>query len=240
MAVAFDAKMTGGNGTGGLDQTVSGATSISSTGMTVGASASLLLGLAVWQDNLSTDITSRSMTWDSVSMSEEVTILQTTGTNNLRVSIFKLLAPNAGNKTLAGAWTNTADCYVSAISYTGTDIVTGIYVAHSVTASGTTQITVTSDASGATVAVFGVNGNAPTTNFNTIFSDAPFNPGGGGSYQIAGTSNIHTFTGGGGTIQALAGVHVIPLGGLKFDHGTIYSNFKTSHRPRPFGPGFGR
>jgi hypothetical protein len=70
-------------------------------------------------------------------------------------------------------------------------------------------ITVTSDTSGATLAVFGVNGSTPTMNFSKVFDNAPLDPGGGSSYTIGGTSNIHTFTGAGGTVQALAGVHII-------------------------------
>jgi hypothetical protein len=213
MAVAFDASMTAGNSTDGLNQQVSNSATISSSGgITVGGSASLLVAVFVWQDNLSTDILARSATWNATPMTEGPTILQTTGTNNLRVSIFTLVSPASGAKILAGAWTNLSDCYMSAASYTGTDTVTGIKVADSVTASGTTTITVTSSTDGATVAVFGVNGNVPTVNFNKIFAEAPLNPGGGASYQIGGTSNAHTFTGGGGTIQSLAGVHIITGG----------------------------
>ena len=208
MAVAFDASMTGGNSSDGLDQNVSAATSISSTGMTTGGSASLLVAVFEWQ-NSTADITGRSSTWNSVSSTEGPSILQTSGARRNRVSIFTLVSPASGNKTLAGAWTTASDCYMSCASFTGTDTTTGIQTADSTTASGTTTITVTSDANGATVAVFGVDGATPTVNFTKIFAEAPLNPGGGASYTLGGTSNGHTFTGAGGTIQSLAGVHVI-------------------------------
>jgi hypothetical protein len=208
MAVAFDSQMTGGNGAGGQDQNIAGALAISSTGLTIIA-ASILVAVFVWQDNASNDQLSRTATWNGVSMSERATISQVSGATFLRVSIFTLVSPVSGNHALAGAWLGASDCYMSGAGFTGTDTSVGINPADSTTASGTTSIPVTSDLTGATVAVFGANGNPPTVNFNQIFSEAPLNPGGGASYQLSGTTNNHTFTGAGGTLQALAGIHII-------------------------------
>lgn len=213
MAVGFDAKMTGGNGAGGTFAQVAAALSLSDSGMTVGAGATLLLAVAVWQDNASTDPTSRAITWGGVSMTERSTVLASTGTERVRVSVFRLVSPASGNKALAATWaTATCDFYMSCASFTGTDTATGTNDADDVTTTNVTTINVTSDATGATLALFGVNGAAPTLNFNAIFTAAPLNPGGGASYQLGGSSNGHTFTGAGGTIQALAGVHILASG----------------------------
>ncbi len=209
MSVSNDALMTGGNGVGGQDQNATSATTVTTTGITVGASATLLVSCFVWQSNSSIDPSSRTCTWNGVSMTERSTILQTVSATDLRVSIFTLVSPASGAKSLTGNWTGATDVYMSAASFNGTDTVTGINASDNVTASAATQITVTSDTSGATFAVFGVNGNVPTVNFVQVFAEAPLNPGGGASYQLGGTSNIHTFTGGAGTIQALAGIHII-------------------------------
>jgi hypothetical protein len=206
-AVAFDAKPTAYNSADGLNQEADDATSISATtGFTVGAGATLLVAVFVYQSNDGTDITARTATWNGAAMTEQATVFTSLF---VRVSIFTLVNPASGANTLAGAWTNASDCYMSAVSFTGTDTATGVEVADNVTATQTTTITVTSTTDGATVAVFGVNGSTPTVNFTKIFAEAPLAPGGGASYTLGGTSSAHTFTGAGGTFQALAGVHVI-------------------------------
>lgn len=204
MAVAFDAAMTAGNSADGLNQEASAATSISSTGIIVGASASLLLAILVVQ-GATVAPTGLGATWNGLAMA-----LGPVATSGLDVvAILSLVVPASGAKTLQGTWSNTGDAYLSAISFTGTDTATGILTADNTIVTNATTITIPSSADGATVAVFGVNGAAPTVNFNKIFSEAPLNPGGGASYQLAGASNAHTFTGAGGTVQALAGVHIL-------------------------------
>lgn len=205
MAVTFDAKMTSGNSADGLNQQASAAVSISSTGMTVGT-ATLLVGVIVLQGNPS----GIAMTWNSVAMTQQIAhTVAATAT----VAIFTLINPTSGNKTLAASWSGAVDCYMSCASFAGTDTVTGVNASDNITADDATTITVTSSSDGATVAVFGVDGAAPTVNFTKIFSTAPLNPGGGASYQLSGTSNAHTFTGAGGTHQSLAGVHIIAAAG---------------------------
>lgn len=204
MAVALDAKMSGGNGTSGECQKVAAATSISSTGMTVGSGATLLIGILCWQNSTSG---ARTMTWNSTSMTE---VAHIAGANQ-ETSIFVLVSPASGNNTLAAAWTTAVDCYMSCISFTGTDTTTGIEAADTVTATSGTTVTVTSTTDGVTIASWTGNGAAPTVNFNQIFSQGDLNPGSGASYQLGGTSNGHTFTGGGATL-ANAGVHVLSGG----------------------------
>lgn len=101
--------------------------------------------------------------------------------------------------------------YMSAASFTGSDATTPVVTADNQavnTGSGNMTVTVTSDANGMTVVVGGTNGGTPTVNFNKIFAEAPLGPGGGASYQAAGTSNAHSFTGWGGTAPVGAGIHI--------------------------------
>lgn len=213
MAVGFDAKMTAGNQT--TLETASAASSISSTGMTIGGSATLLIAVLVLGTN-ATNPTGISMTWNSVSMTAGPSI--TAGpAARVTATVFYLVNPTTGNKTLAGAWTGAKDAYMSCASFTGTDTTTGVQAADNTTASGTTSIAVPTDSSGATVACFVCDGSTPTITQTTIFAYAALNPGGGASYALGGTTtNTHSFTGAGGSAQALAGVHIIASGGAAF------------------------
>lgn len=205
MAVAVDATMLAGNSADGFNQQVSGATTISSTGITVGASASLLVGMVVLGVSAPA-AASISMTWNAVSM----TAGPTRTSSQVTVAMFYLINPASGAKTLTANWTNSEDCYMSAVSFTGTDTATGITVADSTSNTQALSITITSDVNGATVAVWVCNGSAPAVNFTKIWSEAPLNPGGGGTYTLGGTSNAHTFNApNNGSQQAAAGIHVI-------------------------------
>jgi hypothetical protein len=206
MAVSLDALMTAGDSSDGDCLQGDNVTSKSGTGITVGALATLIIVPIVIQAAGGT-VSNLAVTWNSVSMT--LGPIVTNGAGLPTVAIFSLVNPAAGALTLASSWTTTADIYMGAASFNGTDTVTGIRVADSTTANNVTQITVTSDADGATLAVFGVNGSIPTLNFSKVFDNAPLDPGGGSSYTLGGSSNIHTFTGAGGTTQALAGVHII-------------------------------
>lgn len=203
MAVGFDAVMTGGNSSDGDCQQIAASTTISSTGMTTGASATLLIAVLHWQNDSGG---SRTCTWNGVSMTEAISVLNSTLS---RSSIFYLVNPAIGNKTLAASWANSVDCYMSAVSFTGTNTSTGIQTADNVSGTTGTTVTVTSTTDGATVAAWGTNGSSPTLNFTKIYDNAPLNPGAGASYALGGTSNGHTFTGAGGTAPAWTGVHVI-------------------------------
>lgn len=222
MAVAFDAKMTTGNGGGGNTLQKSASTSgvaISGTPITVGASASLLAVAVNLDFNVIAGITFTGVTatWNGVSMNQQA--LNNNFAHSFVTCFFTLVNPTSGAKTLSVTWTatgsTTADVYIGAVSFTGTDTSAGsgggIKAADNTTATATTTITVPSDVNGATVATFIVNGGTPTMNFTTFWADSALNPGGGGSYHLGGTSNAHTFTGAGGTVadETLSGIHVI-------------------------------
>lgn len=206
MAVAFDADMTGGNSADGENQIAAATATISSTGMTVGASATLLIGMLSWGAQRPGP-TSPTMTWDGVSMTLQPSVTRDNGSNTVSVAIFTLANPAIGNKTLAAAWTNTLDVYMGAVSFTGAN---GVNASDNVTATDATSINVNTGVGDATVAIFLTNGSTPTMNQTTIWGESSLQPGGGGSYALGGSgSNSHTFTGAGGTIQALAGIHIL-------------------------------
>lgn len=211
MTVTFDARMTGGNSSDGFSQQASGVTSISSTGMTIGT-ATAIYGLLVWGKSGSGQPSSVTMTWNSVSMTSLGIFGVTNGSDSDQCAIFGLTSPASGNRTLAAAWTNSADCYMSCISVNNSiTTANGINPTNTVQASGTTA-TITSATGNMTIAVMTGNGGAPTTNFNQIFVNAPFAPGGGASYQAGSASNAHTFTGSGSTINAVVGIDVVDGG----------------------------
>lgn len=212
MAVGFDAKMTAGNGTGGLCQTGTGIITLSSVGgITVGAGASILCVPTTWYCPGSAGPTARTMTWNGVSMTESLTsFVVLGGSDSLRASWWTLASPASGAKTLTANWTTNCDLYMSAVSASGATLQS----ADNTTVANVTTINVPSDANGMSLAVFNTDGGAPTTNFVQIFSDAPFGPGAGSSYQLGGSpTNAHTFTGAGGTQQLLLGIHLVASGG---------------------------
>jgi len=216
MAVAFDAKMTGGDLDSGRCYGPVGTTSFSTTGMTVGVGATCLVVTIVFGNGSGVLPASIAATWDGVAMTLQanVTSSDAPANNRAAAAILVLVNPASGNKTLAGSWTGTLDAYVSCVSFTGTDTTTGVNATNNTTATQATAIVVPTTSDGATVACFGVDGSDPTVDQTEMFSTAPNDPGGGASYALGGaTSNTHNFTGAGGDRQALAGVNVIAAGG---------------------------
>jgi hypothetical protein len=203
-AVGFDAGMTTGNGASGQYQYVSSASaSISSTGLTIGASATLLIGVLACDHNPA--ISSPAMTWNSVTMNAGPTL--TNGV--LVIAVFYLVSPATGNKTLAASWTTNSTCYMSAASFTGTDTTTGIKVADNNTTSTESSIAITSDSNGATIAFeIDTSSASPSPNFNKLYLAQNLTPNSSGSYELGGTSNSHTFGSLNGS-WAAAGVHII-------------------------------
>ena len=207
MAVAFDAKMTAGNSSDGLNHQADDATSISSTGITVGGGANILvMVMCGGGSGAQTAPTGVTATWNGVSMTLATSILSLEPAPFGWAAIFTLDSPAPGANTLAASWTNINDIYMSAVSFSGAG---GIRVADTTTATQTDTVTVPSTTDGATVAVFGVDGNTPTMNFTKIFAISNLSPGGGANYQLGGTSNAHVFTSTTGTRRALVGVHIL-------------------------------
>jgi len=211
-AVAVDATMTAGNSSDGTAQDATNVQSITSTGITVGASATLLVVTIGFQRTSGAGTNSPgslAVTWNGTAMTAQSNTTTGTGIDAVTVYIFTLVNPAAGAKTISASWTTHMDVYMGAISFTGTDTTTGVKTSDNTTALGATSITVTSSSDGATVASYVNNGATPTTNFTQFWDDGAYSPGGAGSYKLGGTSNSHSFSGGGGSNQVLAGVHVI-------------------------------
>lgn len=216
--------MTGGNSADGNSQQATAALSVSSTGMTVTAGATDLFGTLVWGKAGAGQPATRTMLWGATPMTELAVFGVSNGTDSDQVSIFGLSNPTAGNLTLSAAWlTSTDDVYLSAASYTGSN---GINSTHTFQASGTTA-TISSVAGNMTLAAMAGNGGAPTVNFNTIFVNAPFAPGGGASYQAGAATNAHTFSGSGATIFAVVGIDIVAASTGASASIQFYNNFQT-------------
>lgn len=208
--------MTGGNGVGGASANVSAATALSqAAAMTIGGTATLLIAVIGIQ-GATLSATSVALTWNGVAMTPGPS--QTDAPNAIYCGIFYKINPATGSQTLAATWTNAGDCEMSCISFIGTDTSTGIKTADNATKTSAVDpadISVTSATGDATVAMLlNKNGAASTVNFTKIFAEAPLNPGSAASYQLGGTSNDHTFTGGAGVSQVMTGVHVLAGGAV--------------------------
>ncbi len=211
MSVSVDAVMTTGNGVGGAYAELATAGElITSSGMTVGSGATLLVVMILLGNTVAQ---TPVVTWDGVSMTVGPILLCITGV--VQAAIFTLVNPHVGNKTLSASWsTGNATCYMSAISFKGTDTITGINSTDSTSGSNVASLTVTSSTDGATVATY-INDTNTTgaPNFTAIFqaTDLGGSPQfmvGYGNYKLGGTSNIHTFASATEDV-AIVGVHVI-------------------------------
>src|SRR5665213_2467453 len=130
MSVALDANMTGGNGAGGqVQKQGSSAAFISSTGLTIGVSASLLI--VTFQAQAVSGLTG---TWGSSALSLQSNVLFTGGTS-LVAAVLTLINPTPGAQTLTLSWTSapTSGIYMGATSFKNTDTITGIKIADNAT-----------------------------------------------------------------------------------------------------------
>lgn len=212
-AVSHDAEMTGGNGAGGngapagADFHGTAASLSSSTAITIGASATLLI-VDISNLNSGGSTTGLGCTWNGVSMTQAV--IETNG--NISTSIYVLVNPATGAKTLACTFPSSGSnaWYVHASSFTGTDTTTGYKSADNVT-STSTPITINTTANDATFASYSCDGggSGAASNFQITYDDVANTQNGSGSYEIGGAgTNSHAFTCTGGT-EAGVGIHII-------------------------------
>ena len=213
MSVSLDALMTNGGANGAnsglaFAYDTTGGTSISTTGMTVGASATLLTAALV----LNGTATAVTITWNGVSMTLAPSSVSGT---NMRAWIFVLEAPASGNHTLAASWTGTTAGYLTSASWLNTDTVTGYTSSDNVggysSAAGGQSIGVNTTSTGATLVILGNNSGVPAATTGTqIFSTGVGVPNAAASYILGGSGSTHTFNGGAGaTGTAWAGIHII-------------------------------
>jgi hypothetical protein len=230
MAVAFDAAMTGGNAGTGTVQEGTGATSLSTAGMTIGASATLLVACVSLQCN-TTASTGVTATWNGVSMTVGPTITHGAA-NGTTVAIFWLVNPATGSHTLAMSWTLAADAYMGCASFTGVDTTTPVVTADNQTTSVANAVTITTVSGDATVACSCNNSNTPTSSKTIFYGESNLNPGGGGSYSLSTTtSDTHTFTYSGGTLPATAGIHIQAAAGGGPPPPTAIVTFRRRQQP---------
>lgn len=215
MPVAFSNKPNGYSGPSGFSHEAVNATSIApTTGFTVNSGDTTLVSMISFSSwTVSAPAAGLAMTWDGVSMNNRSQVTHSNnpplGAQQATTAIFTLESPNVGEKTLSCSYSPAQDCYLSAATFTGS-----VFDAAATPVTGNTQITINSASDGATIASWASDGAAPTCNFTTIYSEAPNNPAGGASYNIGGTSNTHTFTGGNVPMQAIVGVFLSAKGGI--------------------------
>jgi hypothetical protein len=217
MAVTLNAVMTGGNQSD--THAVSNTTSLSTTGLTIAAGTDRgLIVVLNWQKNFAAP-SSRSVTWNSVSLTERAFVTANGGSSDEHVAIYVLANPATGAQTLAASWSGSLDCYCSAIAFNGTDQTTVINTANTVTQNAGLTIDVTGTADGATVATHLRNGSEPTgagTGNTLLWAYDALDPGGGGGYRVGlGGTNTFDFNNGSntGTARATAAVNVIASAG---------------------------
>ena len=206
--------MTGGNGTAGAYQalTAPGA-ALSSTGMTVGAGATLLVATLELGGN-TTSPSALACTWNGVAMNLACSIYYASGIGT-GSAIFTLVNPASGNKTLAATWTGNEQAFLSSISFTGTDTSTGYKSADKVTGNSVTSnpsIAVNTESTGATLVVIQslASGLVPPSNQTQVYSGGPgMNNDSSASYALGGTgTNTHNFTALSAAVS-WAGIHII-------------------------------
>lgn len=157
-----------------------------------------------------------TLTWDSTGTIPQTmtSVLSVGGASNLRIQVFKLIAPHTGNLNLHASWTNNATGRLVSMAWSGTDQSTPCDVtADRQTASETTAttrtVTVTSNTSGVTIAAIAIGAGFNITSDNQtslLLANSPF--GQGVTYALAGTSNAHTWNFDGSVNNIGVGIHI--------------------------------
>lgn len=212
MAVAFDAQST-------TDNRVAAVATSSDTNLTVGSGANRALIVQIaWGAATPPNIT--GVHWDSAGTNQACTLI--TGTDatfsQMRVSLYGLIAPTSGNKTLKVDWAaNATDGYVSAVAYTGVDQTGGdTSFAHGATGSGTNNAVskvITSAVGNAVVGVLDTNlVNITSTSGTNVYID-----NGGGASSAAAMRDVGaatvTLTAAPNNTWLMAGCDVVAAGG---------------------------
>lgn len=178
---ALDAAGGGGGGTVSVDAVgtklyQSTNTSASYTGITVGSGSNRALVVTLSWDQAFPSVAPSSVTavWDSGGTNQSMTsiINQTTAGTAPQVTLFGLVAPTSGNKTLLVSWTTSAPVWVDAISFTGVNQTGGATsFPNSTGAVNAATLNVTS-ATGNMVVNVGAGGGSPgVITGTTIYSD---------------------------------------------------------------------
>ena len=207
--VSFDAKATSAT-----VQTSPG-TTISNANLTVGSGANRALVATLSFNN--NNPSSVSCTWDVGGTNQSMTlIVNGVYSTTARSSLWGLIAPTSGNKTLTCSWTGNAEAYLSAVSWTGVNQTGGSTSfpdsAATNGASSSGSNTITSQVNDAAIDAFFTN-TAPgtltptqTVVYNTSTASYMM-----GSTRAAGSSSVAfswTYTGSsGGWADAATSIH---------------------------------
>lgn len=113
MTLAIDA-------TASATTNTAGATTLNNANLTVGAGATCLLAVLVFQE-LSTVPSGEAVHWDSTGTNQAMTQIAAQNSPNFngQVQLWGLVNPTAGNKTLSATWTNAVPAVLWAMSFTG-------------------------------------------------------------------------------------------------------------------------
>lgn len=222
MAVALDAKSTSL-----VNDTAGGTSYVGTINITVGTGLTngFLLVLALW-DHAATSTTAH---WDSAG-SNQLMASAGAGTNSagaLRVEMFGLVNPTAGNKTLNLTWAGTGnELQIFAISFSGVNQTTPTanvttLINSSQAANATATLTVSAGTNDAVVAAF-VNDfsfAASPTNQTALWALNGITEGGCGNYVLPAAASNSMTAKNGSTSDNLAaiGVDIVAaLGGATF------------------------
>lgn len=153
----------------------SGATSITSTNLTIAAGATALL---VWFYCSGGAPTSPAVSWDATGTPQSMTLITSVTNGSAYASLYGLLSPRTGNLTLKATWTQTTlSAAIDAIAFAGTATDT---IAHcfpnAVTNSGTsTTPAVTATSAVGNINVAGVSAVQSVSAFSATGSTLVFN-----------------------------------------------------------------
>lgn len=182
--------------------TANGATSITTSNLTVGSGSNRALVAQVLWSGTTSVVT---VQWDFLGTPQSATVI--TGavqTNTVRSELWGLVAPTSGAKQLKVAWTTARDVVVNQLSYTGVDQTGGTTTfAHGAGATGSatpTSVTVTSAVGNAVVAAHAMTAGtvSAVNNTQSFIDNNPANMSTGGN-RAAGAASVamtSTVTGG--------------------------------------------
>jgi hypothetical protein len=154
-------------------------TSLDNTSLTVPAGTTTLLAFLAHgeQTNAATGV---AVHWDSAGTNQNMTLIGTvdSGNFNVKVSLYGLVSPTTGAKTLHATWTGGCPAALSAIALTGT-VTTSvaaafIHAATNTALTGAPSVSVTSSAANMAIAFMALN-NAAITSETATNSTLLFN-----------------------------------------------------------------
>ena len=196
---------------------VNGTTGITSTNLTVGATATALFAVLIFDG--SATLTSPAMFWDATGTNVSMTQIGSTVTVSTvgQIMMFGLVSPVAGAKTLKATWSGTGVGYMASMSFIGTDtgsVATAFTHAVTATPTGTTGTQNITGASGNYAICANGNDNETYTTFinatssTLLFSDVNNNYAAAAYAPETGTTTTFSWATAGSEQNVVAGCTV--------------------------------